>query len=226
MFLLIMSVGHNEMCMERIVIQKTSSCYNIFMNRFVIMGLGNPGVEYEATRHNAGRIVLDALQKRGDFTAWSVDKMLRSRVSDGIIGGVPVILAEPETYMNDSGAAAAKLAPAPEGPARLIVIHDDLDLPIGGFKLSFDRGAASNNGVASIIAALKTKAFLRVRIGIAPVTFFGKTRIIRGEKRPAFVLSTFTPREHDKIIALAKDIEQALAIVLAEGRARAMEKYN
>ncbi len=138
----------------------------------LIVGLGNPGKEYEKTRHNIGYLVIDELAKQ--------------KTND-------VVLLKPQTFMNNSGTAVlAAVNFYKIKPAGLWIIHDDIDLPLGEFKISQNRGSAGHKGVQSIINALGTKNFNRVRIGICPKT--GKPKAV--EK---FVLQNFTKSE-EKII--------------------------
>jgi PTH1 family peptidyl-tRNA hydrolase len=137
---------------------------------WLIIGLGNEGEEYALTRHNAGRLLVDFLEK-GEPPA----------------GFKTAIL---ETLMNNSGKALLKLSPKSLNPKRLIIAHDDLDLPLGRFKLSFNRGAGGHRGVESIIKALKTKEFWRLRIGVSPKKKpTGEAAVIK------FILGEFKPAE-------------------------------
>ena len=138
----------------------------------LIVGLGNPGKEYEKTRHNIGYLVIDELAKQ--------------KTND-------VVLLKPQTFMNNSGTAVlAAVNFYKIKPAGLWIIHDDIDLPLGEFKISQNRGSAGHKGVQSIINALGTKNFNRVRIGICPKT--GKPKAV--EK---FVLQNFTKSEEKTI---------------------------
>jgi PTH1 family peptidyl-tRNA hydrolase len=147
----------------------------------LIVGLGNPGEKYRKTRHNIGFMVIDALadQKSDDF-----------------------VLEKPGTFMNESGKAVKKLlANSKFSAADLVVVHDDIDLPLGEFKISFGRGSAGHKGVQSIIDALGTKDFQRIRIGICP-------EIGKPEKVEEFVLKKFTKEEE---MVLKKVIEEIVA---------------
>jgi PTH1 family peptidyl-tRNA hydrolase len=132
----------------------------------VIVGLGNPGGEYEETRHNAGFMVVDRLARRIGCEVHG--KQYGARVGRGRLGDQELLLVEPQSYMNLSGDPVRKAVSDQglEDLRKLIVVHDELDLPVGRLKLVFDRGAGGNKGVASIISSLGTKAFTRVRVGI------------------------------------------------------------
>src|SRR3989344_1814964 len=167
---------------------------------YLIIGLGNPGEQYEKTRHNVGFLVVDVLAKQWQCDEWSFDKKSSSLLADCVKPGFtqpgvtqPVLLAKPQTFMNNSGKAVksliAKLGLAKAGLAKakpsLVVIHDDIDLPLGTVKVSSNRGSAGHKGVESIIQALGTKNFTRIRIGIQPAT--GKPKDVE-----TFVLKKFT----------------------------------
>ena len=135
----------------------------------IIVGLGNPGKEYVKTRHNAGFVALEAFARLHDFSAFNLEKKFGSEVATGKIGRHKVTLAKPQTFMNESGRAVQALLNFYKlPPTELIVIHDDKDIPLGEYRVQTARGSAGHNGVASIIAALGTNEFSRLRIGIAP----------------------------------------------------------
>jgi len=135
----------------------------IFM--YLIVGLGNPGKKYEKTRHNVGFLVLDEFQKEYGFFEFTLSKKHTSRISEGILNKTKVLLAKPQTFMNNSGRAVKSLMAT---KPNLIVVHDEIDLPLGEVKVSENRGSAGHKGVDSIIQALGTKNFARVRVGIQP----------------------------------------------------------
>ena len=155
--------------------------------KWIIVGLGNPGSEYEKTRHNAGRIVLEQLRKKFDFSEWEHKKTYDALATKGEIAGAEVLLLEPETFMNASGKSLLTLIISKDQAAQLIVIHDDADLPTGSWRSARDRGAGGQKGVESIIETLKTKDFYRFRIGVAPDAPAGAVRKKAGE----FVLEKF-----------------------------------
>lgn len=163
----------------------------------IIVGLGNPGIEYEKTRHNTGRIVLEVFRRQNDFPEWQENKKLKGLVSKK--GKISLLL--PETFMNKSGEAVAKIIKSKKAAENLMVIHDDLDLPLGRFKISFNRGAGGHRGVLSIIKTLKTQAFTRIRFGITP-----KKKPL-GEKAVVdFILGEFKPAELATLKKLAQKI--------------------
>jgi PTH1 family peptidyl-tRNA hydrolase len=149
---------------------------------YVLVGLGNPGPEYEKTRHNTGRIVLEIFRKKCDFPDWEPDKKLKALVSKGKLGKAEILLLEPETFMNNSGGSVKPLITSKKKAESLVIIHDDLDLPIGSYKISFNRGSGGHKGVENIIKAIGTEGFVRVRVGISPVTPGGKLKKPSGRR--------------------------------------------
>jgi len=138
----------------------------------IIIGLGNSGKQYENTRHNMGFFGLDYLKvtlKDASFGAWIEDKKFQAFISEGNLNGQKIILAKPTTFMNNSGLCAqAILSYYKENAENLIVLHDDIDIKIGEFKLQKDKSSAGHRGVQSIIEKLKTQNFFRLRLGICP----------------------------------------------------------
>ena len=134
----------------------------------LIVGLGNPGKEYEKTRHNAGRSVVELLATQEKYDDFIFNKTANALVAKGTVGGENVTLILPETMMNASGKAVSHVIKSPKSAKSLLVIHDDLDLPLGTIKMVFGRGSGGHKGVESVMRVLKTKDFARLRIGIAP----------------------------------------------------------
>lgn len=194
--------------------------------QWIFAGLGNPGSEYENTRHNVGRDVVLALAKKEAFTEWKDDKKTRSRVLKGELYGAKVTFLLPDTFMNRSGAALAPFGTSKKQIAQIVVVHDDLDLPLGTVKMSFGSGAGGHKGVESIQKALKTKDFVRVRIGISPSTPKGKTKKPDAEKVPDFVLGVFRAPEKEKVKAVQKKIFEGLELLLTSSLGAAMTKTN
>jgi len=134
----------------------------------LIVGLGNPVKKYQKTRHNAGFVVVDRIINNKQLIATKNKKMV-SEIASGEFGNAKVILAKPQTYMNESGRAVRAMMDYYKiEPRNLIVIHDDKDLPLGEIRVQSGRGSAGHNGVQSIIDHLGAKDFTRVRVGIAP----------------------------------------------------------
>ncbi len=184
----------------------------------IILGLGNPGKEYDGTRHNVGAEVLRDVA--GGDTLWSDQKKLFARTAREKFPAEEVILAIPTTYMNESGkAAAALLSYYKMKPENLLVVHDDIDLPLGTIRISKNASAGGNRGVASIIEALGTKAFARVRIGVA-----GSTRARTDAAQ--YVLKPFLKAERTLLPDIQSRARSALRDILTHDIAYAMNQYN
>ncbi len=183
--------------------------------QWIIVGLGNPGGEYARTRHNAGRIVLEALRQRMGWGPWEYRKTHDALITQGELAGHPVLLVEPETYMNASGKSLVSLVKNPDHIARLIVIHDDVDLPVGEWRFAYDRGSGGQKGVESIMSTLRTRAFVRVRIGVAPILEEGGKRKKAGD----MVLEKFREEELALLEQIGKgdNLVEALTSLVADG---------
>ena len=194
---------------------------------YYIVGLGNPGEEYLTSRHNAGRSVLERVREKNKFPEWEADKKLNARVSQGAFGKEEVTLMEPETFMNKSGASLKSIMTSKKKAEKLVVVHDDIDLPVGSFKISFNRGSGGHRGVESVIKQLKTEGFARVRVGVAPQTPSGKTKKPHGKEAIVkFILGNFTPAEMKKVLGVSEKISEALKVFVLEGRDKAMNMFN
>lgn len=128
-----------------------------------LVGLGNPGPEYEETRHNVGRVIVKGLAKRLGCPKFEESAKYFSLITKCSLGKEPAVLLLPNTFMNKSGKALLALKPRARD---LVVVHDDSDLPLGTYKISFGKNSGGHKGVESIMRALKTKDFWRIRIGI------------------------------------------------------------
>lgn len=194
---------------------------------WIIAGLGNPGEEYDMTRHNAGRMALDYFAKNLKFGAWKEDRRAKAHVASGMVGKIAVALVAPDTFMNKSGTAIARFVKSQKAAERLIVVHDDLDLRLGAVKLSYDRGSGGHKGLESIMRSLKTKKFTRVRIGISPSAASGAIRKPEGEKViNNFILTKFKPHELAEIRRIFKRVAHALETIVLDGQQIAMNRFN
>jgi PTH1 family peptidyl-tRNA hydrolase len=182
----------------------------------LVAGLGNPGREYEQTRHNLGWLAVDELARRHDA---SFRSKFSGRLSEVRVGEQKLALLKPETYMNESGrsiAAAARFYKV--APEALLVVHDDVDLEPGRFQARLGGGLAGHNGLRSIAQALGTNEFLRLRLGVG--------RPGRGDRRSVsdYVLSRFDPEtDVEGLIARGADAVETIA---AEGLEEAQRRYN
>ena len=194
---------------------------------YIIVGLGNSEPDYTDTRHNAGRMVLEYFRSEKGFPEWEDRKEIKARVSVGELGKEPVVLVEPDNYMNNSGESIEKLVKDEKNLEHLIVVHDDIDLPIGTLRISFDRGSGGHRGVESIVRSIKTHAFVRIRVGIAPVSPEGVIRKPEGERATErYVLKKFTKEDREKIDQVTKNAASAIETIISDGRDKAMCKWN
>lgn len=192
-----------------------------------IVGLGNPGEEYTNTRHNTGRIVLEVIRKANKFPEWEKDGKRGALISEGKIGKEKTMLVEPETFMNKSGISVKPFITSTKKAESLVVIHDDLDIPIGRAKMSFNKSSGGHRGVESIIKAIKTEAFIRIRVGISPSTSAGKLKKPMGEGPvEKLILGEFKKPELDVLKKVCKNAAEAVANLAEFGLGRAMSEFN
>jgi PTH1 family peptidyl-tRNA hydrolase len=198
-----------------------------YWHMFIIAGLGNPDQEYAGTRHNTGRMMLEAFRARQNLPEWESDKKSKSLISKGEVASEKVVLVEPETYMNKSGSALVYFVKTKKAAEKLIVIYDDLDLPVGSIKVSFNKSSGGHRGLQSIISALKTEGFLRIRVGISPVTVAGKLKKPKGEDGVGkHILGVFKKPEQDILKKVSKRVCDALEVLIKEGKEKAMGEFN
>lgn len=190
---------------------------------YTIAGLGNPGEKYKDSRHSAGRIILELYAKNLKLSPFNFDKKTNSLIAEIKKKAILII---PETFMNNSGTAIKKLITSKIKAKNLIVIHDDLDLPLGKFKISFNRGTAGHKGIESIIKNIKTNEFIRIRVGVSPVTPGGKIKKPESKKIIDFIISNFKKEELLKLKKISKDIFEALELIIKGDIDKAMNCFN
>jgi PTH1 family peptidyl-tRNA hydrolase len=198
---------------------------------YIIAGLGNPGEEYEGTRHNTGRIVLETIREAIEAPEYKQDKLAKTLITKGEIGTgkkkEKLTLIAPETFMNKSGFTVGKFVKSPKAAEKLIVIYDDFSLPLGRMKISYNRSSGGHNGLESIIKAVKTEAFTRIRIGIAPENAKGNAKPLHGDALiEKFILGKYKPDEMKELKKVAKRAVEAVAVLVTEGREKAMSTHN
>jgi PTH1 family peptidyl-tRNA hydrolase len=184
----------------------------------LIVGLGNPGIEYQFTPHNLGFLTIDRL---ADECGVEVrNRNCRALTARAVIGEQQVLLAKPETYMNLSGLSVRELLAQHElrPETDLIVIYDELDLPLGTIRIRQRGSSAGHNGMESIIGALGTEEFLRIRLGIAP-----EKKVADGVK---YVLTPFRKRQLKVVDEVLDKAAQAVKVILTEGPGAAMNRFN
>ena len=194
---------------------------------YFIAGLGNPGEEYKDTRHNTGRIVAEFIATKNNFSDFKEDLKTKSLLSKGEIKGEKITIVNPNNFMNRSGASLAPYITSLKKAQNLIVIYDDLDLPLGTIKISYNRSSGGHRGVESIIKALKTEEFMRIRVGISPVTPAGKLKKPKGETGVEnHIIGPFKKPELETIHEVAKMVLDAIETIISEGKNMAMTKFN
>lgn len=174
---------------------------------YTLIPLGNPGEKYARTRHNAGRIVIDMIK-------------------DDILAIPNAEIFIPDTFMNESGKSVSEYLRYHEG-RELIVVYDDKDLPIGTFRIAFDRSSGGHNGLESIIQSLGATDFIRIRVGIAPKDTDGKEKIApHGDIVQDYVLGNIKEEEEESLRSIASPLLSAIKTIVDEGYKKAMERYN
>lgn len=194
----------------------------------VIIGLGNPGGEYEKTRHNAGRMAAELFAKEEGVADFKLNKAAQASVATGSVDGEKVTVALPEVYMNVSGKTALGLVKSKPAAKKLLVIRDDLDLPLGVIKMTgYGRGAGGHKGAESIMRALKTKDFAQMKIGIAGQTPKGKLKKVSGEEKVIkHVIGKFKPAEEALLKKTLKKAAEAARYFVTDGIEKAMHVAN
>ena len=190
----------------------------------LIVGLGNPGLSYASNRHNIGFRCLNHFARKHGIR---FDKrQCQSRIGSGKVAGSQVVVAKPQTFMNRSGQAVSRLVKKYKVTAdSTIVIHDDLDLPLGKIRIRPKGGSAGHKGIESTIACLGSPDFTRIRVGIGrPNT--GDPAKITEDNTMAFVLSDFTATEKQTISRVIPQVSEAVNCLLTEGLTAAMNRYN
>ncbi len=189
----------------------------------LIVGLGNPGIEYQFTPHNLGFLTIDRIAN--DLGIEVRNRQCRALTARALIdtktiAGEPVVLAKPETYMNLSGLSVVELVAEHQVDVTrdLIVIYDELDLPLGTIRIRQRGSSAGHNGMESILGALGTDEFLRIRLGIAPDRKLGDS--------VKYVLTPFRKSQDKVVDEILDTAAQAVEVILKEGPVAAMNRFN
>ena len=184
----------------------------------LIIGLGNPGDEYQFTPHNLGFLAIDRIAE--NLKVDVRNRQCRALTARAVIADQAVLLAKPETYMNLSGVSVRELVEEYEAKPEsdLIVIQDELDFPFGTLRIHTRRSSAGHNGIESIIGALGTQDFLRLRIGVAP-----EYRVSDG---PSYLLSPMRKADLKVVDGILDTAEEAVKVILKDGPAAAMNRFN
>lgn len=193
----------------------------------VIIGLGNPGGEYAKTRHNAGRMALERFADARGWQ-WKARKGAHALVAEGTLGGQKVTLVIPDAAMNLSGKAAPAFVKSRAAAKKLLVVRDELDLPLGTLKMTgYGRGSGGHKGAESIMRALKTKDFAQMKIGISAATAKGKLKKPEaGEKVIQHVIGKFSPKEEPLLNKTLEKAGEAIEAFVTAGIEAAFMKAN
>lgn len=184
----------------------------------LIVGLGNPGIEYQFTPHNLGFLAIDRIASNLGLEVRN--RQCRALTARTVIVDQMVLLAKPETFMNLSGLAVRELLREYEASPEsdLIVIQDELDFPMGTLRIHTRRSSAGHNGIESIIGALNTQDFLRIRIGVAP-----ERKVGDGAE---YLLAPMKKKELEVLDAMLDTTAEAVKVILKDGPAAAMNRFN
>lgn len=193
-----------------------------------IIGLGNTLPEYAKTRHNIGEHMVSAYVK-SEGVDLSPKKLFLALVGKGKVGTKSVQFILPQTLMNSSGKTAKALYPnstSKDEYQNVLVIHDDVDMPLGTTKMMYDRNSGGHKGVESINRALKTKKYYRLKIGVTPVDARGNLRKPAGEKIMNFIIGAFNDAEWTELKKTTKKVKEIIETFVLEGPVKAMEMSN
>jgi PTH1 family peptidyl-tRNA hydrolase len=184
----------------------------------LIVGLGNPGIEYQVSPHNVGFLAIDRIAS--DLGVEVRNRQCRALTARAVIADQPVLLVKPETFMNLSGVSVRELVREYEAKPEsdLIVIQDELDFPLGTLRIHTRRSSAGHNGIESIIGALDTQDFLRIRVGVAP-----EHKVSDG---PGYLLSPMKKKQLEMIDGMLDTAAEAVGVILKDGSAVAMNRFN
>jgi len=184
----------------------------------LIIGLGNPGIEYQFTPHNLGFLTIDRIAN--NLGVEVRNRQCRALTARAVIAGEPAVLAKPETFMNLSGLSVRELVEEYRLDVKsdLIVIYDELDLPLGTIRIRQRGSSAGHNGMESILGALGTDEFLRIRLGVSP-----ERKVVDGVK---FVLTPFRKAQLKVVDEVLDNAAEAVEVILKDGPAAAMNRFN
>ncbi|WP_043582291.1 aminoacyl-tRNA hydrolase [Acetivibrio clariflavus] len=186
-------------------------------NLSVVIGLGNPGPRYENTRHNVGFDTIDQLSKKHNIAVTKVK--YKAVIGDGNIGGHRVLLVKPQTFMNLSGESVREIIEWYKVPVKnIIIIYDDIDLPVGKIRIRPKGSAGTHNGMRSVIYQIQSEDFPRIRIGI--------DKPPQGWELADFVLSKFSADERKSVEEAIENAADAVEVILNSGIDKAMNRYN
>ena len=188
----------------------------------IIIGLGNPGSKYDKTRHNVGFDLVSfyADSEKSHFSEWKTNKKFDSEIAEGKINGEKIILAKPQTFMNDSGRAVFNIAKFYKvAPRDILVVHDDIDLPLGKIRIKKTGSSGGHRGIESIIESLGSEQFIRLKIGVG----FPENKKIDAAK---LVLKKISKVENKIIDETKKRVAEAISMIMENKEDEAMNRFN
>ena len=184
----------------------------------IIVGLGNPGKQFENTRHNVGFEAVNRIAGNFQFSIFNFQSIFNAEISEGEISGKKIILVKPQTFMNESGKSVKKiLIKIKDQISNIIIIHDDIDLPVGKIKIVKDRGSAGHKGIESIIQNIGNENLIRIRIGISPQENIEAKKI---------VLKKFSEEEQEVISQTIAKTAEVIDYLIKNDLDKAMSLYN
>ncbi|MDZ7726015.1 MAG: aminoacyl-tRNA hydrolase [Candidatus Campbellbacteria bacterium] len=194
----------------------------------LIFGLGNPGRKYASTRHNIGRDLLLDISEENNFNNWEFDKYANAYLTEAKVDDDHVSrFALPETFMNRSGEAVRELVKRFDvSSGEVVVMYDDIDLPVGSVRISKDRGDGGHKGLRSIVDHLHTRDFIRIRLGVCPVDEGGEKNKPPKEIVRDYVLGRFSPEEREKVEKLPSLVWKVIRSLEIYGLTETMNRFN
>ncbi len=197
------------------------------METYYIVGLGNAGERYRSTRHNVGFMTVDILREIWGFEDWKFDDAKRALISEGEFSNRRIVLFKPDSFMNTSGVSVGRLRKDGMMPDKLIIVHDEIDLPLGLVKFVHGRGSGGHRGVESVMKTLETKSFFRFRVGVSPVSDSGEINRPRGKERVhVFILGKLSDHEKEEIKKAGIRIGKYIETFLKDGFERTVSSFK
>ena len=195
---------------------------------YYLIGLGNPGKEYESTAHNIGAVLMEMFWQENHcfFGDRRKEDKRKREIVEGMLSEEPITAIFSHSFMNTSGTCLSDVES--KDTDKVMVIYDDIDLPFGEVRISFNRGDGGHNGIKDIIKTLKTKEFIRIRVGVAPTDWFGNPRKPKGHLAVANYLTKkkLSKKYMMQYVDIYSTVEEVVLEILRNGRASAMNKFN
>jgi len=187
----------------------------------IIAGLGNPGTQYQKTRHNIGFMAVDKVQEENNLEDFKLEKKFKAEISKGEIGQEKVMLVKPQTFMNNSGQALQAIVKFYKLNSKdIIVIHDEIDLPLGKLKISSGKSSAGHNGIKSIMQHLGSEGYTRIRLGVSPNKKLPSTKTVK------YVLQNFSLLQKRELKKVLGEMSEVIESLIKNGLEAAMNRFN